>query len=473
MSSDERLVKGAKKGDQAAFAAIYKRYHQDLYRFCLSMVGRPEDAQDALQNTMIKAMRALPGEEREIRLKPWLYRIARNESIETLRKRRETATLVESQEAAGSGVVETAETRERLRGLLADLEQLPERQRAALVMRELSGLDFSEIADSFGTSPAVARQTLYEARLNLRHLEEGREMRCADVMRELSDADGRTTRRREIRSHLRSCTGCRGFRDGIARRQKDLSALAPLPLAASAGMLQALLGGKAAAGAAGVSGGLGGAVGATAGKVVATSAIVKSAATVAVVAAVGVSADRGGLVDLPLPGRDGPARSQSEPGPPGAGAGLPPAAADGPVAPDASGGEEKTEGKKGASGSANRGKQGGSRASRDSRSRAGLNPPGGGHGRSAAQRRGRPEGLPVAAGKGQQTAAAKKPPQPSNAGAPTGAGKPQAESAAPPEKSAGAKPSPRAPQPQGPAPPSTDSSPADGTGPPAGRVDPR
>ncbi len=51
------------KGDQRAFAAIYRRYHQDLYRYCLAIVGNPEDAQDALQNTMVKVLRAASGRE--------------------------------------------------------------------------------------------------------------------------------------------------------------------------------------------------------------------------------------------------------------------------------------------------------------------------------------------------------------------------------------------------------------------------
>src|SRR5882757_2662347 len=91
--SDARLARQASDGDRRAFEAIYKRYHQDIYRFCLSIVGRPEDAQDALQNTMVKALRALPGERREIRLKPWLFRIAHNEAIEMRRSARPTEPL--------------------------------------------------------------------------------------------------------------------------------------------------------------------------------------------------------------------------------------------------------------------------------------------------------------------------------------------------------------------------------------------
>src|SRR5690349_19444551 len=143
--SDNRLTRRAVGGDQRAFAAIFDRYHQPLYRFCLSIVGNPEDAQDALQNTMAKVLRALPGEERRIELKPWLYRIAHNESIDLLRRRRETRELDVEQVAPGYGLAEDAATRERLRGLIADMRELPERQREVLVLRELAGLEFEEI----------------------------------------------------------------------------------------------------------------------------------------------------------------------------------------------------------------------------------------------------------------------------------------------------------------------------------------
>lgn len=231
---DDRLVLRATKGDRRAFEAIYKRYHRDLYRFCLAMVGNPQDAQDALQNTMVKVLRALPGEKRQIQLKPWLYRIARNEAVETMRRRHDSAEIEPDQTASTAEVAETVETRERLRRLIADLEELPERQRAALVMRELAGLGFAQIGAAFETSAAVARQTVYEARLSLRQMEEGREMGCDRVMQELSDADGRVTRRREVRAHLRGCASCRAFRDSMAARRGEFAAIAPLPLAVSA-----------------------------------------------------------------------------------------------------------------------------------------------------------------------------------------------------------------------------------------------
>jgi RNA polymerase sigma factor (sigma-70 family) len=316
--SDERLTRRAVGGDERAFAAIFRRYHQPLYRFCLTIVGNPEDAQDALQNTMIKVLRALPGEERRIDLKPWLYRIAHNESIDLLRRRRETRQLDVEQVAPGYGLAEDAATRERLRRLLVDLRELPERQREVLVMREMSGLDFDEIAVAIESSAAVARQTLYEARQSLHQMEEGREMSCEAVTRALSEGDGRVTRRRDVRAHLRSCARCRDFGTEIKSRQKDFAALTPLPAVAAAGMLQGLIGGGSQA-AAGAAGGAGGSLAATLGggaaKTIATSAAVKGVATVAVVAAVGVTAaDRTGVIHLGLPGEQSQKSAPATPG---------------------------------------------------------------------------------------------------------------------------------------------------------------
>jgi len=427
--SDSRLAQRATKGDRRAFEAIYQRYHQELYRFCLAMVSNPQDAQDALQNTMVKVLRALPGETREIKLKPWLYRIARNEAIETVRKRRDNAELEPEHLSSTTEIAQTAEARDRLRELISDLEELPERQRGALVMRELSGLGFEQIGDAFQTSAAVARQTVYEARLSLRQMEEGREMSCDAVMRELSDADGRVARRREIRAHLRDCANCRAFRDGMAERRNDFAAIAPLPIAVSLGLLHGIFtgqasaaiggGASAAAGAAGAggatagagaAGGVAGTVGAGAGKVIATSVIVKSAATVAVVAAVGVAAaDRGGLIDVPLPAGLEASKDISQPG------GPPRAGGNGPSTKGAAAGgdeEARNDGGKGerrARDTRARHEKSGNRGSARAHSRRHRGRPA--HGRSHAKRQGRPDGLPSASQHGQQTATAHKSPR--------------------------------------------------------------
>jgi len=293
--SDDRLVERAVTGDQRAFAAIYGRYHRDLYRFSLAIVGDADDAADALQATMVKAMRALPGERRRIQLRPWLYRIAHNESVELLRQRRAADPLGPEQVATSPQPHEEAEQRSRLRTLLRDLEELPERQRGALLMRELSGFGFEEIGLALGASPAVIRQTIYEARLSLRQMEEGRDLDCESVTLALSSDDRRVSRRRDLRAHLRQCQRCRGFQRGIEQRRSDLAAIAPLPAVVAVGILKGAAGSLGLEGAAGLGGSLAGGLASGLG----ASAVVKSTATVAVVATLGVSvADRAGLVTL-------------------------------------------------------------------------------------------------------------------------------------------------------------------------------
>lgn len=285
-SSDQRLARRATKGDSQALGAIFERYQQELYRFCLGLLGEPQDAQDALQNTMVKALRALPGETREIALRPWLYRIAHNEAINLHRAKRETQTLDRHLLDAHASIAETAEHRERLQWLLRDLGDLPERQRSVLVMRELSGLDFADIGAALGTSGAVVRQALYEARRNLEQMDFGRGMRCEAVARVLSDADGRAAGRREIRAHLRDCPDCRHFQARIQARQGAAAGIAPLPAGAAAGFLQSVSGGAGGSGA----GELAALVGGAAAKQVGTVGILKTVATVAAVAVLGTAA---------------------------------------------------------------------------------------------------------------------------------------------------------------------------------------
>ncbi len=281
-------------GDQAAFAAIYRRYHRELHRYCQAILGSSEQADDALQNTIVSALKSLPGETREIALKPWLFRVAHNESISLMRQRRPSEELDVELAEPGSDVVSRSEERERLRSLLRDLDALPERQRGALVMREMSDLDYAEIASSFEFSEGAARQAIYEARGALLEMAEGRSMECAAIREEISADDKRVLRGRRLRAHLRECAGCREFEEAIRTRRSEFKQIAPLSPVAAAAVLQSVLG-SSAGGATGALGTLGGGVGAAVGG----PAVVKSAAAVLAVAAVGVgAADVGGLVDL-------------------------------------------------------------------------------------------------------------------------------------------------------------------------------
>jgi len=206
---------------QAEFAALYERHHKALYRYCRSIVRHEEDAQDALQSTMTRAYAALQERPHDFDLRPWLFRIAHNESVSILRRRRPTQEL-DAELAALGGVDERAEAQEILRLFRQDLADLPERQRSVLVLRELNGLRPSEIAELLETTPGAIKQSLLEARRALARCHEGRETPCFDVQRALMDGDGRVLRGRGLRAHLRSCTACRRFRDDVKRRRLGL-----------------------------------------------------------------------------------------------------------------------------------------------------------------------------------------------------------------------------------------------------------
>jgi len=233
LSSDEWLAKRVSMGSTRAFAVLYGRHHQALYRYCRSIIHDENDAQDALQSAMERALASLQARQRDVAVRPWLFRIVHNEAVSLLRRRRSDVSLVEDLEPADGGLEQAVARRERFAGLITDLGSLAERQRAALVMRELSGLSIGEIAAALSTSPGAAKQAIFEARSALQELEEGRAMECEAVRRAISDGDRRVLRGRKIRAHVRACGGCRDFEATIGKRTAELRALAP-PLPATA-----------------------------------------------------------------------------------------------------------------------------------------------------------------------------------------------------------------------------------------------
>ncbi|HEX4186875.1 MAG TPA: sigma-70 family RNA polymerase sigma factor [Solirubrobacteraceae bacterium] len=260
-------------GDERAFAALYKRYHQQLYRYCRSLLREEADAQDVLQAAFTGAFTALRRSQRDAPLRPWLYRIAHNEAITVLRRRRGHDELSEASGSVSVSVEETVAGTERFAALMADLRELPERQRAALVMRELSGLSHEDIALALRISVGAAKQTIFEARRSLQEFAAGRAMGCEEICRIVSDGDRRALRGRRVRAHLRDCSGCSAFATAIPARRAHLNAIAP-PLApiAAGGMLATLLGhaGARSAGA----GPAAGLAGKSAGLAIATKAMV-------------------------------------------------------------------------------------------------------------------------------------------------------------------------------------------------------
>jgi RNA polymerase sigma factor (sigma-70 family) len=286
---DERLARLVAEGSEHAFATLYERYHRPLYRYCRSLLHDDLDAQDALQSTFTNAFAALREQRRNAPLRPWLFRIAHNEAISMLRRGQPST---EERRAMLSGDAASAEDRAaeraRLAQLVADLEQLPDRQRAALTMRELSGLSHVEIANALQTTVSAAKQAIFDARRSLLDLAEAREMTCEDIQRTISDGDGRAMRRRSVRAHLRGCRECMTFAAAIRTRRADLRALAPvLAPAASAALFARIIAnapGHAAHGTAAV--GTASAAGKIGGGLVASKALASAVVVVATAAGV-------------------------------------------------------------------------------------------------------------------------------------------------------------------------------------------
>jgi hypothetical protein len=165
-------------------------------------------------------------------------------------------------------------------------------------MRELSGLSYDEIGVALDVSTGAARQAVYEARLALTELEQGRDMDCDEARIALSSGDRRVLRGRRISAHMRGCAVCRGFGDEVAVRRSALRVLVPaLPAATGSAILAGLLGigagaggaaavGAAAAGSGGA--GLAAAAGGAFSPLAGASAAAKSATAVALAVAAGV-----------------------------------------------------------------------------------------------------------------------------------------------------------------------------------------
>ena len=226
---DEALAARAAAGSQDAFAALCERYHGPLLGYCRSILLNAEDAHDATQSALENALRALPRREPGRPLKPWLYRIAHNEAINIVRRRQPVADggLDADSLLTVPGPEFDSEQRTRLAQLVDDLRMLPERQRGALVMRELSGLSYDEIGLALGVSNEAARRAVFDARTSLHDAVQGRATECTSVRRTLSDGDRRRLRARGVRAHLRCCDDCRSFERAMGVRQTDLHALGP------------------------------------------------------------------------------------------------------------------------------------------------------------------------------------------------------------------------------------------------------
>ena len=257
LRSDDRLVALVRAGDDIAFEVLYERHIAGVLGFCRHMLGSQAEAEDAVQQAFVSAHGAMRRGGREITFKPWLYTIARNRCLSMLRARREQPS--ELPEISTAGLNEQVERSAELRELVADVQRLPEQQRAALVLSELGDLSHAEVAEVIGFEPQAIKGLVFRARAALAERRDARAADCADIRLELAAATGGGLRRGRLRYHLESCPGCVAYLQEV-KRQRKLLGIA-LPVVPTLALKDSVMGGAgigAGAAGAGVAGGVGG-----------------------------------------------------------------------------------------------------------------------------------------------------------------------------------------------------------------------
>src|SRR5580692_8340313 len=259
LQSDEKLVALTRRGQHAAFETLFSRYQSRLLSFCRHMLSSKEDAEDVLQEVFTAAFNAILADEREINVRPWLYRIARNRSLNHLR--RASAVGVDSMDIhfaeGGLSTGERVLRRESFRELIGDVHELPETQRTALLLREIDALSYEQIAHAMETTVPSVKSLLVRARISLAEAAEARKLSCAEVRFELGEvAEGLVKASTPARRHVRECERCTAFKRQLKDNNHALALIMPVgPLLLLKKLLLAKLGSTASAGGAHVAGG--------------------------------------------------------------------------------------------------------------------------------------------------------------------------------------------------------------------------
>lgn len=180
--TDEELVARSVNGDVDSFNQLILRWERPIYALAYRTIGREEEARDIVQDTFLRAYRALPGFKGEAKFSSWLYRITLNLCRDWMRKQRRTPTvqapegvdLIElaSERGPVESIEELAARREMSAVVAEAMKRLPEEQRTAIVLKEYHGLTFQEIAELQGCPLSTVKTRLYQGLSVLRrHLD--------------------------------------------------------------------------------------------------------------------------------------------------------------------------------------------------------------------------------------------------------------------------------------------------------------
>jgi RNA polymerase sigma factor (sigma-70 family) len=299
LQSDEKLIALIRRGHHGAFDALFQRYQSRLLAFCRHMLGSTEDAEDVLQEVFTAAFNAMLADDRPINARPWLYRIARNRCLNHLR--RPVAAGLDSMDVfERDGGVTTADTvhrREEFRQIVSDVQDLPETQRTALLLREIDALSYDQIAEAMDTTVPSVKSLLVRARVSLAEAAEARLLTCAEVRVELGEvAEGLTRTSPPVRRHLKHCERCRLFRSELRNANRALAAVYPVGLLVVFKKLVLAKLGSGAAGGGIAAGGAG--AGATGAGAAGAGAAAMTSAAGSVVGAAGTAAGAAGTAAI-------------------------------------------------------------------------------------------------------------------------------------------------------------------------------
>ena len=177
---DRRLIREAVAGDTSSFGELVRRYQDRLYNIAFRVVGNPEDAADVVQDAFVSAFQSLASFKGDSEFFTWLYRIAFNTAISQKRKKRPTISMDAVREGESSydpadGATDVSPDAAMVRAedetvLAAAIAKLSDEHRAVLVLKDIDGSKYEEIAVALGIPIGTVRSRLHRARLELRQL---------------------------------------------------------------------------------------------------------------------------------------------------------------------------------------------------------------------------------------------------------------------------------------------------------------
>lgn len=181
--NERELIARLQKRDEAAFEELIRQYEKKVYTLCFRMCGNSEDAEEAAQDAFLALWRGIDRFRQESSLSTWIYRLATNACIDTLRRRKKQSGSVslDDEELFVDAVdtspqpQETVEHRETQKLLQEGLSALPEEYRKVLILREIEGLSYTEIAESASIELGTVKSRISRGRSLLRNFLSGNE----------------------------------------------------------------------------------------------------------------------------------------------------------------------------------------------------------------------------------------------------------------------------------------------------------